>query len=197
MRDKYGVSQDSYCYKNSDVLVNKLNIKNHDSLAEAELAFTAIRYSEYSSKITSINKFNLSRLQALHFQLFQDVYNWAGDIRVVDIAKGETRFCTCTRIDAEAQKQFSRIPLLLNINSKEQLIIELADIFCELNIIHPFREGNGRTQRFFFEELCFFLGLNIRWPDISKEEWTQANVDGYNGYLKSLESIFNGAISDI
>jgi cell filamentation protein len=151
MRDKYGVSQDSYCYKNSDVLVNKLNIENHDSLAEAELAFTAIRYSEYSSNITSINKFNLSHLQALNFQLFQDVYYWAGDIRAVDIAKGETRFCTCTRIDAEAQKQFSRIPLLLNINSQEQLIIELADIFCELNIIHPFREGNGRTQRFFFE----------------------------------------------
>lgn len=197
MRDKYGVSQDSYCYKNSDVLVNKLNIENYDSLAEAELAFTAIRYSEYSSKITSIKKFNLSHLQALNFQLFQDVYDWAGDIRVVDIAKGETRFCTCTRIDAEAQKQFSRIPLLLNINNQEQLVIELADIFCELNIIHPFREGNGRTQRFFFEELCFFLGLNIRWPDISKEEWIQANVDGYNGYLKSLESIFNGAISDI
>ena len=197
MRDKYGVSQDSYCYKNSDVLVNKLNIENHDSLAEAELAFTAIRYSEYSSKITSINKFNLSHLQTLNFQLFQDVYDWAGDIRAVDIAKGETRFCTCTRIDTEAQKQFSRIPLLLNINSQEQLIIELADIFCELNIIHPFREGNGRTQRFFFEELCFFLGLNIRWPNISKEEWIQANVDGYNGYLKSLESIFNCAISDI
>ena len=195
MRDKYGVNQDSYCYSNSDVLINKLNIDDHDSLAEAELAFTAIRYSEYSSKITSINKFNLNHLKLLHFQLFQDVYDWAGNIRVVDIAKGATRFCTCGRIDAEAQKQFSRIPLLLSINAKEKLIVELADIFCELNIIHPFREGNGRTQRFFFEELCFFLGLNITWPDISKEEWVQANVDGYSGYLKSLENIFNDAIS--
>jgi len=195
MRDKYGVSQDSYCYKNSDVLVNKLNIKNHDSLAEAELAFTATRYSEYSSKITSINKFNLNHLQALNFQLFQDVYGWAGDIRTVDIAKGATRFCTCGRIGAEAQKQFSRIPPLLHIKNQEQLVMELADIFCELNIIHPFREGNGRTQRFFFEELCFFLGLSITWPDISKEEWVQANVDGYNGYLNSIENIFNGAIS--
>ena len=197
MRDKYGVSQDSYCYKNSDVLVNKLNIENHESLAEAELAFTAIRFSEYSSTITSINKFNLNHLQTLHFQLFQDVYDWAGDIRLVDIAKGATRFCTCGRIEAEAQKQFSRISSLLNINNQEQLIIELSDIFCELNIIHPFREGNGRTQRLFFEELCFFLGLNITWPDISKEEWVKANVDGYNGHLKCLEDIFTGAISDI
>ena len=164
MRDKYGVSQDSYCYKNSDVLFNKLNIENHESLAEAELAFTAIRFSEYSSKITSINKFNLNHLQTLNFHLFQDVYDWAGDIRTVDIAKGASRFCTCSRIDAEA---------------------------------HPFREGNGRTQRLFFEELCFFLGLNITWPDISKEEWIKANIDGYNGHLKSLEDIFTGAISDI
>ena len=89
------------------------------------------------------------------------------------------------------------MPALLNINTRKELIVELADIFCELNIIHPFREGNGRTQRFFFEELCFFLGLNITWPDISKEEWIQANVDGYNGDLKSLEGIFTSAISDI
>ena len=197
MRDKYGVSQDSYCYANSDVLVNKLNIENHDSLAEAELAFTATRYSEYSSTITSINKFNLSHLKALNSQLFQDVYDWAGEIRTVDIAKGTTRFCTCGRIDVEAKKQFSRMPALLNINTRKELIVELADIFCELNIIHPFREGNGRTQRFFFEELCFFLGLNITWPDISKEEWIQANVNGYNGDLKSLEGIFTSAILDI
>jgi cell filamentation protein len=139
MRDKYGVSQDHYCYPNSDVLINKLNIENHDSLAEAELAFTATRYNEYSSKITSINKFNLSHLKLLHLQLFQDVYDWAGDIRVVDITKGETRFCTCTRIEVEALTQFSRISLLLSINVKEELIVELAGIFCELNIIHPFR----------------------------------------------------------
>lgn len=125
------------------------------------------------------------------------MYDWAGDLRTVDISKGATRFCTCGRIAAEAQKQFSRIPSLLNINNQEQPIIELSDIFCELNIIHPFREGNGRTQRFFFEELCFFLGLNITWPDISKEKWVQANVDGYNGHLKRLEDIFTGAISDI
>ncbi|MCI2285459.1 Fic family protein [Colwellia sp. MSW7] len=196
MRDKYGVIQDNYCYLNSDVLVNKLNIKEHDNLAEAELAFTAVRYIEYSSTITSINQFNLSHLQQLHFQLFQDIYDWAGEIRKVDIAKGTTRFCTCSRIEAETQKQLSRIPLLLNSTTQEKLIAELADIFCELNIIHPFREGNGRTQRFFFEELYFFLGMNITWPDISKGEWVQANVNGYNGDLSSLEAILREAISD-
>jgi len=60
----------------------------------------------------------------------------------------------------------------------------MADIFCELNIVHPFREGNGRTQRLFFEELFFFLGMSIVWPDISKEEWVEANISGYSGDLE-------------
>ncbi|MGX9460642.1 Fic/DOC family protein [Shewanella sp. A14] len=129
MRDKYGVSHDNYCYSNSEVLQNKLNIQDYDNLAEAELAFTAIRYSEYSSTITSVYDFNLKHLQSLHRQLFQDIYHWAGDIRTVDIAKGDTRFCTCSRIEAEANKQFSRIVLLERLDSKDKLITEIADIF--------------------------------------------------------------------
>lgn len=195
MRDKYGVTQHSYCYSNSDVLRNELNILDHDSLEEAELAFTALRYNEYSSNIPSINTFNLTHFKKLHKQLFQDVYEWAGEIRIVDISKGFTQFCTCVRIEAEANKQFSRIPSLINIQSREALIKEIADIFCELNIVHPFREGNGRTQRFFFEELFFFLGMDVVWPDISKEEWVNANISGYNGELGSLTHILHDSIS--
>lgn len=195
MRDKYGVSQDNYCYPNSDVLKNKLNILDEATLKDAELAFTAVRYTEYSSAISSINSFNLTHLKTLHKQLFQDVFEWAGEIRTVDISKGLTRFCTCHRIEQEATKQFSRIPKLINIDSTEELITIIADIFCELNIIHPFREGNGRTQRFFFEELFFFLGLNVEWPDITKDKWVQANIKGYNGDIKPLAQILHDATS--
>jgi cell filamentation protein len=137
----------------------------------------------------------LSHLQLLHKQLFQDVFEWAGEIRTVDISKWTTRFCTSHRIEQESKKQFSRIPLLISINSTEELITEIADVFCELNIIHPFREGNGRTQRFFFEELFFFFDLNIEWPDITKENWVEANIRGYNGDLQPLIQILTAAIS--
>lgn len=123
------------------------------------------------------------------------MFEWAGEIRTVDISKGSTRFCTCQRIEQEAIIQFSRIPKLINIDSTEELITIIADIFCELNIIHPFREGNGRTQRFFFEELFFFLGLNVEWPDISKDKWIQANIQGYNGDIKPLAQILTDATS--
>ncbi|CAM4350307.1 Fic/DOC family protein [Pseudoalteromonas ostreae] len=194
MRDKYGVSNDSYCYPNSDILKNKLNITKATDLGEAELAFTATRYKEYSSKITTIKDFSLNHLKHLHWQLFQDIYDWAGQIRVVDIAKGDTRFCTCSRIEAESQKQFTRIQALENIISQDELLSEITDIFCELNIIHPFREGNGRVQRFFFEELFFHLGMNVNWPNISKEQWIEANVNGYLGDIRELNKIFNDAI---
>jgi len=106
MRDKYGVGQDNYCYANSDVLKNKLNIVDYADLEDAELAFTAIRYNEYSSKISSLNTFDLSHLQLLHKQLFQDLFEWAGEIRTVDISKVTTRFCTSHRIEQESKNNF-------------------------------------------------------------------------------------------
>ena len=67
--------------------LKKENIVDYADLEDAELAFTAIRYHEYSSTISSLNTFNLSHLQLLHKQLFQDVFEWAGGIRTVDITK--------------------------------------------------------------------------------------------------------------
>ncbi|MCG9732317.1 Fic family protein [Shewanella sp. Isolate13] len=195
MRDKYGVIQDSYCYPESYVLINKLNIINNVELAEAELEFTAFRYSEYSSNITSLSEFDLNHFKSLHFHLFQDVYDWAGKLRTVDISKGNTRFCTCSRVEAELNKQLSRIHALDCEKQTSGFFHEITDIFCELNVVHPFREGNGRTQRFFFEELYFFLGKMVNWPDISKDEWINANVEGYHGDLNPLHHILTQAIS--
>lgn len=70
----------------------------------------------------------------------------------------------------------------------------LADLYCEINIVHPFREGNGRTQRFFFEELIATLGKTIQWPNISQDAWVNANIAGYRGDLKPLQDILSQAV---
>lgn len=75
------------------------------------------------------------------------------------------------------------------------MILSLVDLFCELNIVHPFREGNGRVLRFFFEELAFTLGYEISWPKISNEDWVSANLAGVNLDLVPLKNIFKQAIS--
>ena len=197
MRDKYGVAQDKYCYPETDVLTNLLDIRNADKLAEAEIEFTAERYRLYQSPRATIQQFTFEHLKKLHHHLFQDVYEWAGEVRDVDISKGETLFCTCTRIEPEAKKLFKNISQLENSQSHELFIEQIADLFCEINLLHPFREGNGRVQRFFFEEMLFALGYDVTWPLISRQEWIEANIAGVNLDLTLLKNIFNQAITEL
>lgn len=194
MRDKYGVLQDVYCYPASDILVNLLNIQNAEQLAEAEASFSAARYRNYQSPLTSLEQLTLAHLQHLHYQLFQDIYAWAGQLRTVDISKGTTRFCHCQRIQPEAGKLTALIPALDQINNKDAMADAMADLYCELNMLHPFRDGNGRAQRFFFEEMAFLLGYEIVWPPISQQEWVNANIAGVNLNLEPLQQIFRQAL---
>ncbi len=195
MRDKYGVNQDPYCYPGTDVLINLLDIQNQEELSEAEAAFSAERYRIYQAQELFLESFNLKHLQQLHHHLFQDLFSWAGQIRTVDITKDSTRFCTYTRIPVESNKLISNIPQLSTIKETSELLENIADLFCELNLIHPFREGNGRAQRFFFEELMFVLGYEVTWPQISKKEWIEANIAGINMDLEPLKRIFSQTIS--
>lgn len=77
-----------------------------------------------------------------------------------------------------------------------ELVVKVADLFCELNVVHPFREGNGRALRFFFEEMLFATGYSITWPNVSRESWIEANVAGVNLDLEPLTLIFSEAISE-
>lgn len=195
MRDKYGTGEDKYCYPGTDVLVNILNIRDAVELSEAEIDFTMERYRSYESNIEELQQLDFSHLKHLHFYLFQDIYSWAGQTREVDISKGDTRFCTFTRIEPEAKKLFQTIPDLEHAISHEKFIYQLADLFCELNLLHPFREGNGRALRFFFEEMIFILGYEIRWPQITEQDWIDANIAGRDLNLNPLIGIFSKAVT--
>ena len=193
--DKYGEMGDSiYCYPDSDVLKNKLNIQDAEILQQAEMELT-----EYASTRIEYAEppYDLKYLQSIHFQLFSDLYAWAGELRQVDIAKGDTRFCTFSRIEIEANKLFKQLEQQNYFQglAKPALIQKIADFYCELNIIHPFREGNGRTQRIFFEHLLAHCGYGVQWSKINnKEVWIQANIDGFNCRLDGLIAIFEACI---
>ena len=83
---------------------------------------------------------------------------------------------------------------MAQIETPEKLLEKVADLFCELNLIHPFRDGNGRTQRFFFEELLFALGYELTWPEMSQQDWVNANIAGVALDLAPLIAIFQKAI---
>ena len=79
---------------------------------------------------------------------------------------------------------------------RSDLSKKLAEYYCEFNMIHPFREGNGRVQRIFFEHLALYNGYELDWSDISTEEWIQANIDGVAVNYGSMETIFNRILSE-
>lgn len=189
--DKYGELGDSlYCYSGTNILKNKLNIHNEQVLEQAELELSGLSSGliEYAEP-----PYDLQYLKSIHAQLFSDLYEWAGQLRQIDISKSDTRFCTFSRIEIETNKLLNSLQQQNYFQDldPQQLICKLADLYCELNVIHPFREGNGRTQRIFFEHLIAYCGYGIDWSKInSKEQWIQANIEGFYGNLQPLIQIF-------
>lgn len=190
MRDKYGVERDPNYYPDTDTLINLLNIQSESELDEAELELTSFRLQKFSP---NFNSFTFEYLQKIHYYLFQDIYSWAGQVRAVDISKGDTRFCTTAYIEREAEKQFEKLGKLDNLKglSKDKFVEHLADFFCEMNIVHPFREGNGRALRLFCEVLAMQAGYELSWKGISKDAWLNANIYGFNESTKLLIAIFD------
>lgn len=192
--DKYGVGQDGYCYPESDVLKNRLNIEDDEALSDAERAITSASAEDIEFEPPP---YDLATLQRIHSHLFKDIYDWAGDIRTVDIAKGDTRFCTVRRIEAEADKLFGQLAAKnwLEDLAREALIQAAAEFYGELNMVHPFREGNGRALRLLFEFLIVNAGYEINWGPVGEDEWLNANISAaiacdYSG----LEVIFEKCI---
>lgn len=131
-----------YCYPNSDVLLNELNICDADKLHDAERKLTALRIMELVENPIQ-GKFDLKHLMKIHGYIFQDIYSWAGKIRRVDIAKGNM-FCKVQFIETMATDIFNKLKkddYLQNL-TKEEMVKKLSYYFSEINALHPFREGN-------------------------------------------------------
>ncbi|HEX7988333.1 MAG TPA: putative adenosine monophosphate-protein transferase Fic [Duganella sp.] len=197
MADKYGTGQDGYyCYPNSNVLINKLGLTDGDALAAAEIELSQARVGQYEPNFEDVS---LSALRAIHFHVFQDLYDWAGELRTVDISKGRTRFANVSRIEPEADKLFRELAqedYLVGL-PRATFVNRLAHYYCELNIIHPFRDGNGRAQRLMFEVISINAGFAPRWDPIERSEWVAANIAAYNCRLDPLASLLDRTLTPI
>ncbi|MCS0126580.1 Fic/DOC family protein [Vibrio alginolyticus] len=194
--DKYGCDQDPLCYPDTDILINKLGIKDNAELQEAEQEFarTALCEIEFEDP-----PYDLAYLQSLHKTLFGRVYDWAGEIRDSKISKGETVFCVPNRIVPEANKYFNRLAdkNFFQGMDEDEFVIAMADLYADINSVHPFREGNGRAQRILFEHLALYNDYQITWKFLSTEEWIKANIDGFKGDSRALVDIFKLQITKI
>ena len=188
------MSDKIYCYPNSDVLINKLNIHDTDKLLEVERKLTMLRLMDLLEKPIS-GKFDLEHLRNIHKYIFQDIYPWAGKIRTVDIAKSNM-FCKVQFIEMQAKEIFGKLQKddYLKQLSKEKFAKRAAYYFSEINALHPFREGNGRTQRELIRQLACDSGYILHFAAITETEMMEASIDSFVCDYKKMEALFTKII---
>jgi cell filamentation protein len=189
MHDAIG---DPYTYENSTVLINKLDLRDQSELNDFEAEISSARSNEPLAE----GRLDFAHYCAVHYHLFQDVYEWAGTPRTVRMSKQGNPFCFPEHIDAETTKLFVNLKAknyLEKMPAKEFAAIA-AHFLAELNAIHPFREGNGRTQLTFFALLAKRAGRPIDLEKIDPDAMLNAMIASFDGDESELTAVINELI---
>lgn len=176
--DVYSVASSIYCYPDSSVLKNKLDIRDPVLLRKVEADLSTARQAEIF-RTHVVGRFTATHLCNIHRKLLGDVYSFAGHFRREDIAKGPTRFVTYSQIKEKLQRllgQLQQEKWLENVPF-EAFVARSAYYMAELNYIHPFREGNGRAIREFMRLLFLHNGYVVQWDAVDVEALLNAMID--------------------
>lgn len=149
-------------------LENKLNITNSAELAREEERISKKKAAELYDKslLNGLEAGSFSALSFIHKYLFEDIYDFAGKVRDVNIAKGSFRFAPVMYLDS-ALESVSKMP--------QNTFDKIVEKYVEMNIAHPFREGNGRATRIWLDLILKKeLGMVIDWSKVSKEDYLLA-----------------------
>jgi cell filamentation protein len=189
-----GMSDDPYLYPGTDVLRNIAGIRDPAALEQFERMAVLQRSREELPDAVDIS---VAGYRMIHRHLFQDVYDWAGQDRTVNISKGEHTFCLAPYIGVHLQQRFAAIASengLKNL-STPQFAARAAHHICELNAVHPFREGNGRVQRLFLKFLTAQAGHCLNLQYIRPEAWLEASKESFGtGDCRLMQAIIADAI---
>ena len=178
----------------ADIFKNKLGITDLKELQDAETVLLTDAYDHYLELFESgklMIKFDL--LFELHEYFLGKLYTWAGKIRTVNISKNDAVFASAKHLENALKifkSDFEKNKPYLG-DSKQDLARKLAFIHCELNVIHPFREGNGRTLRLFLDLLAVDAGYNIMdFAEVSHEKYIDACQKGMIQDYVAMEKIY-------
>ena len=183
------------CYENTTVLINKFGIKDENQLAVIEQSVTSMLIAKASIELPFENV-DFAYYKNLHKYVFSDIYDWAGTVRKVDMSKKGTNFCSADKIEKLGTGMFERLKQneYLKIFNDDKFIIEFTNLYCDLNILHPFREGNGRIQRLFLSMLVSNLGKKLDFSKIDTDELMIATIKSVSGDIFMLQDIFSDYI---
>lgn len=185
MPDRYdtaGNPEDEY-YPGTAVLTNQEDIRDPDDLLQRETELQVAAYTELFGSFDERLTPDLPFFYRLHAMIFGQLFEWAGRPRTVGISKGGTPFCPPQNIDAAMTTLFAELEGegYLSDLGREAFLGRAAYYACELNAVHPFREGNGRAIRFYLDALSArACGDIFDWTLTSEEEYLRACVAGFS-----------------
>jgi cell filamentation protein len=194
MRDCYA-ENDSYTYPGVSVLRNRLGIFDADELEKQERIRVALRLLKDSGPPRT---FDYTHFRALHFYMFQDIYDWAGLERTVAISKGGSVFAYPAHIRKQGLRIMAelRTGVLDAARSKELFSSKLCAFVSEMNALHPFREGNGRVLREFIAELARAAGYGVA-SGVLKDasRWLGASIECFRGQEREMADLLTDMLT--
>lgn len=187
---------DDRCYPGTSVLVNKLDIREQTKLDESEALILGVKSVQFELAPFP-GPLDFDYYKQLHRFLFDALYDWAGTIRDIDLSKQHTRFCPATEIDELAHSIFGRLASKNYLRSlaRQGFIAELADLYNNINYLHPFREGNGRAQRLYFRQLAREAGYKLDFSAVDSDTMMLATIHASGGIMDTLLQVFDFIIT--
>jgi cell filamentation protein len=188
------MSDDPYVYPGTLILKNKFGLRNAEELDRLERRFATQRAREG----IPTGDFDLKHLQIIHHKLFQDVYDWAGEIRTVEVAKGGQPFMFRQYIQNGMEDVHRRVrdAGYFKGSTQDEFASGAGRIIGDLNHVHPFREGNGRTQLFYLKQLTERAGHNIALERLDGQKWIEASIAANKGEYDSMSQAIRTALVD-
>ena len=182
------------CYEGTTCLVNKLGIRDEKKLSEIEAGITFAK-AVMLEETPIDDDFGFEHFKKIHEFLLCDLYEWAGQVRTVDISKKRTKFLDAASIESIGTKCFAKVKDGYFENLPfDEFVKRIAEFYNDVNYIHPFREGNGRTQRIYFTQLIRHYGYDINFADVDTDELMIATIQASSGVMDFLVEFFKNSI---
>lgn len=185
------MSDDPYVYPGTDVLRNMRGIRDGDELEKFETRLTYLRGLQLGSKPIG-GEYDLAHLRGFHRYLFAGLYEWAGELRTVVLAKTDL-FCLPEHIESYGAEIFGELAdedRLCGLD-REPFIDRLSHYLGDVNALHPFRDGNGRAQRAFFAQLAANAGYQLDWQLVDPQDNIDASVAAMQGSEAPMRNLLD------
>ncbi|MBL8583788.1 MAG: Fic family protein [Rhizobiaceae bacterium] len=188
------MSDEAYCYPpDYTVLRNRFDLRSQSDLDFYESYFVGLRLSG----IMPTGNFDLRHLKAIHRHLFQDVYDWAGELRTVEISKGGSQFQFRRFIETGMADVHRRLvdKKFLRKLGPEEFAREAGPLIGDVNYVHPFREGNGRAQMVYLRQLAEQVGHALDLTRIDRDAWMAASREAHLGRYEAMGNCIAMAVA--